>query len=39
LNLEAAARIDRGEPVTAPGDPANYPGAAKLVTETCTKPA
>jgi hypothetical protein len=39
LNLEVAARIDRGEPVTALAVPANYPGPAKLVTEACTKPA
>jgi SAM-dependent methyltransferase len=33
LNLEVAAKIERGEPVTAPGVPVNYPGAERLVTE------
>jgi hypothetical protein len=33
LNLEVAARIERGDPVTAPGVPKNYPEPAKLVTE------
>ena len=38
LNLEVAARIERGEPVTAPGVPRNYPDPAKLVTEDCIRP-
>ena len=33
LNLEDAAKIKRGEPVTATGVPKNYPDAKKLVTE------
>jgi hypothetical protein len=39
LNQEVAAKIERGEPVTAPGVPRNYPDAKKLVTEDCIKPA
>ena len=39
LNLEVAAKIERGEPVTAPGVPKNYPDAKKLVTADCIKPA
>jgi hypothetical protein len=35
LNLEGAARIGRGEPVTAPGVPKNYPDPARLVTQDC----
>jgi hypothetical protein len=38
LNLEVAARIEKGEPVTAPGMPANYPEPKMLVTEDCIKP-
>ena len=39
LNQEVAAKIERGEPVTPPGVPKNYPDAKKLVTEDCIKPA
>jgi hypothetical protein len=39
LNQEVAAKIERGEPVTSPGVPKNYPDAKKLVTEDCIKPA
>ena len=39
LNQEVAAKIERGEPVTAPGVPPNYPDAQKLVTEDCIKPS
>ncbi len=38
LNLEVAAKIEKGEPVTAPGVPKNYPDAQKLVTEDCIRP-
>ena len=38
LNQEVAAKIERGEPVIAPGIPKNYPNAKKLVTEDCIKP-
>jgi hypothetical protein len=38
LNLDVAARIEKGEPVTAPGVPANYPDTSKLLTEDCVKP-
>ena len=38
LNLEVAARIEKGEPVTAPGVPKNFPDAKKLVTEDCIRP-
>ena len=39
LNLEVAGRIERGEPVPAPGVPKNYPDPNQLVTEDCIKPA
>jgi hypothetical protein len=38
LNLEVAARIERGDPVTAPGVPINYPDPAELVTQDCIAP-
>jgi hypothetical protein len=38
LNLEVADKIEREEPVTAPGVPANYPDARKLVTDDCIHP-
>ena len=38
LNLEVAAKIEKGEPVTAPGVPKNYPDPKKLVTEDCIRP-
>lgn len=38
LNLEVAAKIKRGEPVTAPGVPEGYPDPQKLVTEDCIRP-
>ena len=38
LNQQVAAKIEKGEPVTAPGVPKNYPDAKKLVTEDCIKP-
>ncbi len=39
LNLAVAERIERGEPVTAPGIPPGYPAPEKLVTEDCIKPS
>jgi hypothetical protein len=39
LNQEVAGKIERGEPVTAPGVPPDYPEPKKLVTEDCIKPA
>ena len=39
LNLEVAAKIERNEPVTAPGIPAGYPEPQTLVTEDCIRPA
>ncbi|QDV77058.1 hypothetical protein K2D_06450 [Planctomycetes bacterium K2D] len=39
LNHEVAASESRGEAVTAPGVPPNYPKPAKLVTEDCIRPA
>ena len=39
LNQAVAARIERGEPVTAPGVPKNHPDPKKLVTEDCIRPA
>jgi hypothetical protein len=38
LNQQVAAKIEKGEPVTAPGMSKNYPDAKKLVTEDCIKP-
>ena len=38
LNLEVAVKIDRGEPVTAPGLPPGFPEPEKLVTEDCIRP-
>jgi hypothetical protein len=35
LNQEVVAKIEKGEPVTAPGVPKNHPDAQKLVTEDC----
>lgn len=39
LNLEVAARIERGETVTAPGVPPGYPDPQSLVTDDCIRPA
>ena len=39
LNLEVFAKIERGESVTAPGVPKNFPDAKKLVTEDCIRPS
>ena len=38
LNQQVAAKIEKGEPVTAPGVPGNYPDAERLVTEDCIRP-
>ncbi len=38
LNYEVAARIDAGEPVTAPGIPPDYPNPAELVSDGCIQP-
>ena len=38
LNQAVATKIEKGEPVTAPGVPKNYLNANKLVTEDCIKP-
>lgn len=38
LNQQVAARIEKGESVTPPGMPKNYPDAKKLVTEDCIRP-
>jgi hypothetical protein len=38
LNQEVASKIEKGELVTAPGVPRNYPDAKKLVTEDCIRP-
>ena len=39
LNQEVAAKIERGEPVTAPGVPPIYPDAKNLVTDDCIRPS
>ena len=38
LNQEVAAKIAKGDPVTAPGVPKTYPDATRLVTEDCIRP-
>ncbi len=38
LNQELAAKIAKGESVTAPGVPTNYPDPKRLVTEDCIRP-
>jgi hypothetical protein len=38
LNQKVASRIEKGEPVTAPGVPKNYPDPQKLVTDDCIRP-
>jgi hypothetical protein len=38
LNQQVAAKIERGESVTAPGVPQNYPDAKRVVTEDCIRP-
>jgi hypothetical protein len=38
LNLEVAARIDRGEPVTAPGIPPDFSNPKSLITDDCIRP-
>ena len=37
-NLDVTARIERGEPLTAPGVPKNYPEPKQLMTQDCSKP-
>lgn len=37
-NHEVAARIDRGEAVTAPGVPAGYRNPERLITDDCIRP-
>lgn len=39
LNESVAARIEAGEPVTAPGIPPGFPDPDSLVTEDCIRPA
>ncbi len=38
LNLDVARRIERGDPVTAPGVPEEYPNRRDLVSEDCITP-
>ncbi|MFN0067176.1 MAG: hypothetical protein ACKVYV_06015 [Limisphaerales bacterium] len=38
LNQQVAAKIERGEPVTAPGLPPGHPDPRRLVTEDCIRP-
>ncbi len=38
LNYAVAARIDAGEPVTAPGIPPDYPKPAELISDGCIQP-
>ena len=39
LNQQVAARIEKAEPVTAPGLPPGLPDPASFITEDCIKPA
>jgi hypothetical protein len=39
LNLDVAARIEHGEPVTAPGIPPDVPDPKSLITDDCIRPA
>jgi hypothetical protein len=39
LNLAVAGRIERGEAVTAPGVPADYPAPEELISDDCIRPA
>lgn len=38
LNFEVAARIEAGEPVSAPGIPPDYPNPGELVSDGCIQP-
>jgi hypothetical protein len=38
LNLDVAKRIERGEYVTGPGVPQNFPNPEELVTDDCIQP-
>jgi len=38
LNQQVTAKIEKGEPVTSPGVPRNYPDPKRLVTEDCIRP-
>ncbi len=38
LNLAVAARLDTGQPVTAPGVPPTYGDSAPLITDDCIRP-
>ncbi len=38
LNLDVAARIDKGQPVTAPGVPLSFGDPAELITDDCIQP-
>ena len=37
LNLEVAQRLEEGEPVTAPGIPANFPKPETLISDDCIR--
>jgi hypothetical protein len=39
LNRRVAAKIEKGEPVTAPGIPAGFPKSETLLTEDCIRPS
>jgi SAM-dependent methyltransferase len=38
LNLAVAQKLERGEPVTAPGVPPSYPDVQNLITDDCIRP-
>jgi hypothetical protein len=39
LNQQVAAKLERAEPVTAPGIPADFPNPETLLSEDCIRPA
>ena len=39
LNQQVAAKLERTEPVTAPGIPAGFPNPESLISEDCIRPA
>ena len=39
LNQQVAAKLERAEPVTAPGIPAGFPNPESLLSEDCIRPS
>jgi len=38
LNQSVAQRLEKGEPVTPPGIPANFPDPETLISDDCIRP-